>query len=223
MELLLLAREALPHDVLGHAHPPRAPGRAVGQGLVDPAQELAHIIGRPLAVVHGHDDGRAAERAVACGKDLGVLGPHAVPFGGNPVASHQAVAVEMFRFRLLADRRDHHAAVDVVFGALDNHRAPAAVFGVRLAHFGAHAFERQTVALGFDGDLLGVVDELDVFLDGAFKLVLARGDFVRPAPVDHLHGLAAGHPQCRAAGVHGDVAAGRPPPRFPAVPAVRPH
>ena len=158
-------------------------------------------------MVHGHDDGRAAEGAVARGEHCRVLGAHAFPFGGDAVLAHQAVAFKVRGFGLLADGGNHHAAVDVMLGTLDHHRAAAAVFGVRLAHFGGDAFQRQAVALRLNRNLLGVVDEFDVFLDGALELVLAGRDLVGPAPVDHFHGLAAGHAQGRAAGVHGDIAA----------------
>ena len=105
-------------------------------------------------MVHGHDDGRAAEGAVARREHLGVGGAHAVPLGRHPVARHQVALGEVGAFRLLADRGDHHAAVDLVLGALDHHRAAPAVFGVGRAEFGPDAGQRQTVAFGRDRNLL---------------------------------------------------------------------
>jgi hypothetical protein len=151
-------------------------------------------------VVHGHDDGRAAEGAVARGEDLGVFGAHALEVGPHPVPVHQAL-------RLLADGGDHHAAVDLVLRARDRHRPAAAVLRVGLAHLGAHTGKRQLVALLHHRHLLGVVDELDALLEGALELVLAGRDLLRAAAVDHFYVLAAGHAERRAAGIHRDVAA----------------
>ena len=137
---------------------------------------------------------------------MGSLVAHIVPVGADPVRLHHAAPVEIVAEPLLADRRDDHAAADVMLGGGHVHRRPPSRF-VRIAQGGSNAAQREPVALLHDLGLLGVVDELDPLLDRALELDLAGRDLGRAAPVDHLDVLAAGQPLGDAAGIHGDIAA----------------
>src|SRR4029078_545287 len=84
-------------------------------------------------------------------------------------------------------------------------RAPPA--RARLAQPGAHAAQHEAAVVRVvHARRLHVVDALDALLEGAVELVLARRYLLRPAPVQHLHLLAARQAARGAAGVHGDVA-----------------
>ena len=197
----------LPVGVLGDRHPPGAEGRAIGQRLGDAVERRLDVIGGAVAMLHGHDDGRAAEGAVAGGEDLGVGRAHRVPVGAHAVAGHQARATPSSSIRgLLADRHDDHAAIDVVLAA-GHVLGPAAAVLAGLAQPGLDAAQREAVALGDDRDRLGVVDDLDFLGDGALELVLARRDLLGAAAIEDLDPLVAGQPAGDAAGIHGDVAA----------------
>ena len=93
VELLFLARKDLPLRILRHGNPARAEGRAVRQGIVAPFQKGPNVVGRPVPVLHGHDDGGAAEGAVTGRKDLGIVGTHGFPAGRHAVAAHQATGL----------------------------------------------------------------------------------------------------------------------------------
>jgi len=79
--------------------------------------------------------------------------------------------------------------------------------GSRLAQVGLDTAQRDGIAVIDHRLLHRVVNELDPFGDRALELVLARGDLLGPAAIDHLDVLAAGQALGHAAGVHRDIAA----------------
>ena len=159
-----------------------------------------------MAVLHGDDDGRAAEGPIAGGEDLRIGGSHGVELGTDAVGRHHAESGKLVALSLLANRGDDHAAGDVVLAAGHDNGAAAAV-GVGLAGLGLHATKRDGVALRHDRGLLGAVDELDAFLDGALELVTPRRNVFGSAAVDNGDRFTPPQPAGDAAGVHRDVAA----------------
>ena len=127
-------------------------------------EKVPHVVSGALSMMHRHHDGGAAERAVAGREYVGVPGLHGVPLGANPIRQHHAGGFELVADPTLTNRCDHRAAENLVLAALHFNR-PAAPIRVGLAEGGLHASERHLIAAWDHRDLLGMVDELDVFLD----------------------------------------------------------
>ena len=180
VERLLLAVDHLPQwDLARPRHPPGAERRAVGHRVLPALQEGLHVVGRPVAVLHGHDDGRAAEGAVAGGEDLVVIrcawNPRSVLTRSLAIRPQTG---QLIALGLLADRGDHHAAVDVVLGALDHE--PAGAGRRRRARRARSARISAPGRCPFSDDLelQGVVDELDALLERALQLVAPGRDLL---------------------------------------------
>ena len=202
----VVQRECLPLEILRHRHAAGAVRGAVGKRIGAAFEKRLDVVGRALAVVHGHDDGRAAEGAVARGEHLRVARAHAVEARAHPPGVHQRRALQLLADALLSDRRDHHAALDIMLAAGDRHRAAPAVLA-GLAGPCLHAAQPQAAAVRLHRHLPGVIDELDAFGRGAVELELPRRNLVRAAPVDDLDVLAPGQTPGHPARIHGHVTA----------------
>ena len=203
----MVQAQEFPLEVLGHRHAPRPPRRAIGNGIVDAIEPRLDVVGKPLSMAHGHDDGRTSEGAVTGGKDLRIFGPHGLPVGPHAIAGHEVPRGGVVAGAVLADRGNDHAADDVMLGSLDRHGSTTAIL-IGFAGSGVDTAQSQVILIvGENPDLLRVVDELDAFLDGALEFDLSRRDVFRTTAVDDLDLLATRQAQGGAAGVHGDIAA----------------
>ena len=203
----MLDGETLPHHILSHLHPTGAVGGAIRQRSVVAFEEGADVVSGALAVVHGHDDGRAAEGSVAGGKDHRVGGAHGAEVGAHPVGQHHVQGVELLADPLLPDGGDHHAALDLVLAAGHRERLSPTVLPRFPEGGGDTAQAEAPLCSGFDSDRLGVVDELDALLQGPIELDTPSRYLLRAAAVDDSDLFAAGKAPGDPTRVHGHIPA----------------
>ena len=206
MEGLVLAADDLPIRILRRRYAAGAEGRTVRHGILATIQMCLDVVGGTMAVLHGHDDGGAAEGAIAPGENFGVRGAHGFPIGAHAVYVHQPSRFQFLALAFLADGENHQATCEVVFAATDIFRLAAAILA-GFTQLRDDAAQGKALVRFDRGHGLRVVQELHTLLDGSVELILARRYFLGTPAIDHLDLLATRKTQCGATGIHRHVAA----------------
>ncbi len=97
-KLGLMQRQFFPLEVLRNRDAARTIWGAIGHGILAALEKGLHVIGGSLTMVHGHDNGGAAERAITGGEYLRVICTHAIEIGAYTIGQHHSTLIKIVGF-----------------------------------------------------------------------------------------------------------------------------